>query len=173
MQVMDAEMIQKIETLAPGFLDAAKEYYSRPEKFFEKLYEAHGELLELSRQVKELSAGYSHFRTTNQVSRSHVTWSSNWHEMRLSKALLEENIAHVRQHVFENRFIADFMFRGALVVEVDGSFHAEDAETKSRDKKKNKFFKSIGLGVLRFSTEQVEKELPWVMQKIKHALSQL
>lgn len=171
MQALDMGQIARLDALVPGFTSAAKAYYEEPELFFNKLYEIHGELLELSALTKELARGYSHFRTNNKVPRNHITWASNKHEMQLSRALLALGIAHVRQHVFPNRFIADFLLNNALVVEVDGSFHEHDANTKARDKKKNRFFQKAGLAVLRFSTKQVEEELPWVLQTIKTALS--
>jgi very-short-patch-repair endonuclease len=52
-------------------------------------------------------------------------------------------------------FIADFYcFKLKLVIEIDGITHV-DIDVKENDKNKDKYFKELGLNVLRFTDEEV------------------
>lgn len=72
-----------------------------------------------------------------------------------------------RQHAIE-RFIVDFYCHEAgLVVEVDGPVHQYTAE---EDAIRQEFLESLGLRVLRFTNEQVEKDIDGVLAAIAQAL---
>lgn len=62
-------------------------------------------------------------------------------------------------------FIVDFynsVYR--LVVEVDGSVHNDQVEV---DKARQGILEQLGLSVLRIKAEEVEKNLPFVLKKIR------
>ena len=63
-------------------------------------------------------------------------------------------------------YIADFYCAAAkLVVEIDGESHLSE-EAKRYDSARDRWMKSEGIEVLRFSCFQVENELPKVLAKI-------
>ena len=64
-------------------------------------------------------------------------------------------------------YIADFYcYRLKLVIEIDGDSHGE-TETKLNDQKRTEFLESKGLVVLRFTNQEVEKNLEAVMSKLE------
>jgi very-short-patch-repair endonuclease len=58
-----------------------------------------------------------------------------------------------------------------IIVEVDGPLH-EKKEWEERDAKKDQAYMQMGFSVLRFSTEEVEKETEKVKQLILRALAE-
>jgi very-short-patch-repair endonuclease len=67
-------------------------------------------------------------------------------------------------------YIADFYAPAArLIVEVDGSQHAEPANAEY-DKRRTAYFKQIGLRVLRFNDREVLLELDSVAEEIFRAV---
>ncbi len=72
-----------------------------------------------------------------------------------------------RQHALE-RFIVDFYCHDAgLVIEVDGPIHQY---TPEEDAIRQEFLESLGLRVLRFTNEQVERDIEGVLAAIAQAL---
>ena len=71
-----------------------------------------------------------------------------------------------RQHPI-NQFIVDFYCDELkLVIELDGGYH-NIPEVKERDKEREAMLKEFGLKVIRFTNEEVEKNIASVLQKIK------
>ncbi|RRR65921.1 MAG: endonuclease domain-containing protein [Candidatus Viridilinea halotolerans] len=74
-----------------------------------------------------------------------------------------------RQHPVD-RFIVDFYCaEQRLVVEVDGSIHAE-AEQAAYDLERSAILQAAGYRVIRFSNEQICSEMPVVLQTLRAAL---
>lgn len=68
-------------------------------------------------------------------------------------------------------FIVDFynsVYR--LVIEVDGSIHNDQVEV---DKARQDILERLGLNILRVGAEEVEKNLPLVLQKIRSKIVEL
>jgi very-short-patch-repair endonuclease len=71
------------------------------------------------------------------------------------------------QHPLE-WFIVDFCCPEAgLVVEVDGPIHEN---TPEQDTVRQEYLQSLGTIVLRLSNEQINRNLPMVLEAITHAL---
>ena len=77
-----------------------------------------------------------------------------------------------RQHPL-GIYIADFYCHKAkLVIELDGTIH-DDAEVRSNDEIRQKNIEERGIKVIRFTNEEIFKDLEMVMQKIKsHLITQ-
>lgn len=70
-----------------------------------------------------------------------------------------------RQHPI-GKYIADFYCHSVkLVVEVDGSVH-DTPESKERDAERDQEMIGYGLCVLRFTNDQVNNKLEWVLENI-------
>jgi cyclase len=86
-----------------------------------------------------------------------------WEQLRAGRL---EGLKFRRQHPIKN-FIPDFYcHEKLLVIEVDGSIH-DIEEVKLRDEAKETTFKELGIKVIRFSNEQVIKEMHKVLIRIK------
>ena len=71
-----------------------------------------------------------------------------------------------RQHVL-GRFVVDFYSAEALpVVEVDGPIHLSQ---RAADEERSELIASLGLRVLRFTNQQVDRDLEGVLQAIAAA----
>ncbi len=85
-----------------------------------------------------------------------------WQELRENKLGV-----HFRRQQIIAGFIVDFYCHSAsLVIEVDGSIHNEETQ-KENDMKREKALNEMGLQIVRFKNEEVEKELPQVLIKIR------
>jgi very-short-patch-repair endonuclease len=74
-----------------------------------------------------------------------------------------------RQQVID-RFIVDFYCSKAkLIIEVDGEIHLKQ---KGQDKARDKFLQVIGYQVIRFSNQDVQNNLPLVLNKVQTICSQ-
>ena len=74
-----------------------------------------------------------------------------------------------RQHPV-SKFIADFYCHDArLIIEVDGGYH-DDPEQKEYDKRRQAELEDLGLLVVRFRNEEVEKDVEGVVEKIRMVL---
>ena len=74
-----------------------------------------------------------------------------------------------RQKVIGN-YIADFYCANAkLIIEIDGTQHYEDEGIKS-DKKRDEFFKELGIKVLRYSNEDVNNNFDGICEDILRRL---
>jgi len=64
------------------------------------------------------------------------------------------------------RYIVDFYCKPLkLVIEIDGVYHFEE-EQKVKDNKRQKLLESMGLHFLRFSEQQVRKDMYIVLKEI-------
>jgi len=88
-----------------------------------------------------------------------------WQELRGNKLGV-----HFRRQQVIKGFIVDFYcHKAALVIEVDGAIHDEDAQ-KEYDAKREQVLSALGLRVVRFRNEEIEKNLLYVIEKIKGIL---
>lgn len=72
-----------------------------------------------------------------------------------------------RQHPL-GRFIADFYCpERLLIIEIDGAIHRDQAD---RDEVRTAALETAGYTVMRWTNEQVEYQLPMVLEQIRHAL---
>ena len=66
------------------------------------------------------------------------------------------------------RYIVDFYCKPLkLVIEIDGSYHFEE-EQKIKDKKREDILTEMGLNFLRFSEQQVRKDMDLVLKAIEN-----
>jgi very-short-patch-repair endonuclease len=70
-----------------------------------------------------------------------------------------------RQYPVDRWIIDFFCLEKMLGVEVDGSVH-EKQEVREHDQCREEFFNQMGIRVLRVSADQIEKNLPSVLQTI-------
>jgi very-short-patch-repair endonuclease len=69
------------------------------------------------------------------------------------------------------RFIADFYVpKAKLIIEIDGGIHTQE-KVAAKDHERTLFFKSFGVGVLRFTNNEVFSSFEKVCQSIKQAVS--
>ena len=65
-------------------------------------------------------------------------------------------------------YIVDFYCKPLnLVIEVDGAYHFEE-EQKVKDNKRQKLLEEMRLNFLRFSEQQVRKDMDWVLKEIEN-----
>jgi very-short-patch-repair endonuclease len=75
---------------------------------------------------------------------------------------------HFQRQYMTRGFIVDFYCgRARLAIEVDGSIH-ERQDLAERDEQKEMVLANYGIGLLRFTNDEVFNELPIVLLKIKH-----
>ncbi len=74
-----------------------------------------------------------------------------------------------RQHPY-GPFVLDFFcVEHQIVIEIDGSIHQE-REQRARDRARDEYLEQNGLRVLRFQAEEVERDLPGVLNRIREAV---
>ncbi|MCL6752086.1 endonuclease domain-containing protein [Nostoc sp. CCCryo 231-06] len=89
-----------------------------------------------------------------------------WQHLRANRL----NGLHFRRQQIINGFIADFYCHAtALVIEVDGKIHEQQAEY---DAERGKVLSARGLRLLRIKNEEVRHELDKVLMRISTACSQ-
>jgi imidazole glycerol-phosphate synthase subunit HisF len=71
-----------------------------------------------------------------------------------------------RQHAFDDYILDFYCHKMKLAIEVDGAVH-NDAEVAVYDMVRTKNLNENGITVLRFTNEEVEKNIKAVIQKIK------
>ena len=71
-----------------------------------------------------------------------------------------------RQHAFDNYILDFYCHKIQLAIEVDGEVH-NDAEVAAYDMLRTKNLNESGITVLRFTNDEVEKNIKAVIQKIK------
>jgi len=77
-----------------------------------------------------------------------------------------------RQHPIDV-YIVDFVcLSKALIVEIDGGYH-KDKEQQFYDNERTKLLETIGFKVIRFTNEEILRELEQVIAKIKEAAANL
>jgi len=171
MQDIDLDFLQRLKALVPGIRDAAENYYNDPHRFFTQLHLCFVRLNELVWFVHSFKKPHAHFIAKGHIPRDHINWSSNRAEMRLSMGLLDAEIPHQREIVVAKKYIVDFLFPAErLIVEVDGAFHRRDTPTQRRDKRKTTALHRNGFRLLRVTDDEVYKNLPDVVQRVKQAL---
>ena len=86
-----------------------------------------------------------------------------WQELRANKLGI-----HFRRQQIIAGFIVDFYcHKAALVIEVDGDIH--DLQ-KDKDARREKALRDLGLKIIRFRNDEVVKELPMVVEKIRELI---
>jgi very-short-patch-repair endonuclease len=89
-----------------------------------------------------------------------------WNELRANKLGV-----HFRRQQVIAGFIVDFYcHKTDLVIELDGSVH-DGIEQKENDAERDKALGEMGLRVFRFRNEDVIKDLPGVLGKIRELFS--
>ena len=90
-----------------------------------------------------------------------------WQELRGNKIGV-----HFRRQQVIAGFIVDFYcHRVDLVIELDGAIHEKD-EQKESDLERDRVLSEMGLRVVRFRNEEVRKDLPEVLKKIRELVSE-
>lgn len=75
-----------------------------------------------------------------------------------------------KRQVVIGDYIVDFScFKNKLIVELDGSEHAEDI-ARAKDEIRNIFFKNKGYKILRFWNNEIDNNLEGVLETIRLAL---
>ena len=70
------------------------------------------------------------------------------------------------------RYIVDFYCKPLkLVIEIDGSYHFEE-EQKVKDQHRQTILEGMGLSFLRFSEQQVRKDMDNILKKLEDHISE-
>jgi len=78
---------------------------------------------------------------------------------------------HVRRQVPIAGYIVDFVCQERrLIVEIDGATHSTDAEL-ARDRIRSRRLEAEGYRVVRFSNDDVYRNLPGVLERWRHELA--
>jgi cyclase len=92
-----------------------------------------------------------------------------WEQLKDRKFL---GIKFRRQHPI-SRFIADFYCHQAkLIIEVDGGYHHHQ-DQQELDIARERALEDLGIKVIRFSNEEVERDLITVLVRIKEVIQKL
>ena len=90
-----------------------------------------------------------------------------WGELRANKLGI-----HFRRQQIIAGFIVDFYcHKVGLVIEVDGGVH-QDSDQKELDMDRDKIMNEMGLKIIRFRNEEVERNLAGVVMRIKAAIAE-
>jgi very-short-patch-repair endonuclease len=105
--------------------------------------------------------------TARRLRREQTEWEhSLWERLRRRQL---DGFKFRRQHPI-GPFFADFFCPEArLIVEIDGSQHADEL---ARDKNRTEFLRNAGYDVLRFWNHEISSEIDSVVQRIADALEQ-
>jgi adenine-specific DNA-methyltransferase len=105
--------------------------------------------------------------TARRLRREQTEWEHNlWTRLRRRQL---KGFKFRRQHPI-GPFFADFFCPEAkLVIEIDGSQHADEL---ALDKNRTEFLRDAGYRVLRFWNHEIRAEIDTVMQRIADALEQ-
>ena len=77
--------------------------------------------------------------------------------------------AKIRRQVPLGSYVADFAcLASRLVIEIDGAAHRDRA---SYDASRAAEIEAMGFAVLRFTSDDVEERLPWVLKRIREAVA--
>jgi len=86
-----------------------------------------------------------------------------WQKLRAGKMM---NYTFNRQKPLD-RYIVDFYCKSLnLVIEIDGSYHFE-SEQRIKDKQRQEVIEKMGLNFLRFSEQQIRKDMDVVLNAIE------
>lgn len=86
-----------------------------------------------------------------------------WQALRNGKV---DDLKFRRQHAFDDYILDFYCHQIKLAIEVDGAVH-NDPEVASYDKVRTSNLNDNGITVLRFTNDEVEKNIRLVIQKIK------
>jgi very-short-patch-repair endonuclease len=87
-----------------------------------------------------------------------------WEELRGNKL----GIHFRRQQVIAGYIVDFFCHKADLVIEVDGKIHDKQ---KEEDANRDKVLTEMGLRVVRFRNEELEKDLAGVVERIRELIS--
>ena len=91
-----------------------------------------------------------------------------WEELRGRRL---NNIKFTRQHSIGNYIVDFYCAELRLVIELDGSVHLNN-EQKEKDQFRDKNLQDMNFTILRFTNNQIEKNLKEVLERIReHAKS--
>jgi len=96
-------------------------------------------------------------------------------ERRLWQGLRREQVAgyRFRRQVVLGQFVADFVcFEARMIVEVDGATHSTNEEI-TRDAARSAALVALGFDVLRFTNDDVFRNLDGVLETIRMRLAEL
>ncbi|MFC7321953.1 endonuclease domain-containing protein [Halobacillus campisalis] len=92
-------------------------------------------------------------------------------ERRLYNGLVSYGL-HPRTQYPEGKFRIDIAFPGLkLAIECDGKAFHSSAAQKAHDRKKDRYLRSKGWKVMRFSGSRIHRSLPSVVKKISEELT--
>ncbi|RDW15945.1 endonuclease domain-containing protein [Oceanobacillus chungangensis] len=92
-------------------------------------------------------------------------------ERRVYQGLVQHGLYPVPQYK-QGRYRIDLAFPGSLLaIECDGKAYHSSPEQKAHDRKKDRFLRSKGWTVLRFTGTKIHRDLPGVVSKIKDNLN--
>ncbi len=172
LQHMDEPQLARLESLVPGFKQAAALAYEEPHQFFLHLYQAFARMRFLLEDIRSLHTSHKYYVQTGKVPKDHITFSMNMAELALSMALLDAGVPHQRLRAFHKNYQADFAFPPTrLLVEVDGEFHDKDETTIKRDARKEEKARELGYEVRRFGTAEVLTDTAKVVATIERWLA--
>lgn len=86
-----------------------------------------------------------------------------WQALRNGKV---DDLKFRRQHAFDNYILDFYCHKMKLAIEVDGAVH-DDKEVAAYDIVRTQNLNTDGIFVLRFTNDEVEKNIKSVIQKIK------
>jgi very-short-patch-repair endonuclease len=92
-------------------------------------------------------------------------------ETRARLGLVAAGMAFKPQAVIGDRFEADFLIDGWLVLEVDGRAFHSGPDAFIADRERDAFMAWLGYRVLRFTHHQVMHEWPWVLEVVRQVLA--
>lgn len=84
--------------------------------------------------------------------------------MEVSKKQTDKWIAFQETHPFGIYILDFYCFRANLVIEVDGMIHIKRL---AYDIERTEYLESSGLKVIRFTNEDIENKLEWVLNRIR------
>lgn len=172
LQHLDEATIALYESLEPGFREAMEKIYTEPEAFEQRLYRVFVRLNEALWAVQDLANYQRYRREEGKSPKTHICWSLNRGELRLSELLLTVGVPHQRQVLIPGtRFTVDFFFpEEKLAVEVDGTQHRLPP-FQARDREKEAVLTALGWKVLRFDAQEVLRSTDEVLLKVVKALA--
>lgn len=157
--------------IAPGLMESAYRGIDNPLRFFTLLYDAFVGLCRILWTIQKVGSRYSHYTENKLIPKIHIGWRINKQEILLSEELRKHKIVHFREHLWAKevgrRFSADiYIPESNLLIEINGSVHSIGFVI-NHDKEKAKLVKELGYKRLEFSAEEIDKNLPLVVEKIK------
>lgn len=91
-------------------------------------------------------------------------------EVRLYNGLLQHGLYAIPQYR-QGKYRIDLAFPNSmLAIECDGKAYHSTPEQKAHDRKKDRYLRSKGWTVLRFTGSRIYRDLPNVVNKIKDSL---